>query len=545
MNSIEETTMWPSSTTAQNQPPTLLDVFRARVTAAPQSPALAYFDTVMSFRELDVASDELAVALADSGFCAGDRAALYMQNMPQYVMAMLAIWKIAGIAVPVNPMLRPGEVAKLFVDVAPRVLIALDELHTTPLAEALNTTAVERVITTSALDWQHAGDPRSLPTTRLAVEGTEDLRELITDHAGRRPPHHAPRSADVAVITCTSGTTGKPKGAMNTHGNVAIGGQAYSQWFGLDSSDSVLGVAPLFHVTGLTGHIAAAITAGAPLILFNRFHPDVVVDMIRRHRPTFTVGALTVFIALVESAATAEDLASLTKIASGGAPVAAGVLTRFQNRFGTYIHNVYGMTETTSPVLAVPMGADAPVEPQTSALSVGKPMLTAKVVVLDGDGAPVPAGKVGELAASGPQIVPGYWRQPEQTAAAFRDQWLLTGDVGYVDADGWFYLVDRKKDMIVASGFKVWPREVEDVLYTHEAVREAAVVGQPDSYRGETVKAFVSLRDGHTVASEELIAFCRERMAAYKYPRHVEIVDAIPKTATGKVMRAVLRDQSS
>jgi long-chain acyl-CoA synthetase len=203
------------------------------------------------------------------------------------------------------------------------------------------------------------------------------------------------------------------------------------------------------------------------------------------------------------------------------------------------------MTETTSPVLAVPMGADAPVEPQTSALSVGKPMLTAKVVVLDDDGAPVPAGQVGELAASGPQIVPGYWRQPEQTAAAFRDQWLLTGDVGYVDADGWFYLVDRKKDMIVASGFKVWPREVEDVLYTHEAVREAAVVGQPDSYRGETVKAFVSLRDGHTVASEELIAFCRERMAAYKYPRHVEIVDAIPKTATGKVMRAVLRDQSS
>jgi long-chain acyl-CoA synthetase len=172
-------------------------------------------------------------------------------------------------------------------------------------------------------------------------------------------------------------------------------------------------------------------------------------------------------------------------------------------------------------------------------------MLTAKVVVLDDDGAPVATGQVGELAASGPQIVPGYWRQPEQTAAAFRDQWLLTGDVGYVDADGWFYLVDRKKDMIVASGFKVWPREVEDVLYTHEAVREAAVVGQPDSYRGETVKAFVSLRDGHTVASEELIAFCRERMAAYKYPRHVEIVDAIPKTATGKVMRAVLRDQSS
>ncbi|MDT5298465.1 MAG: long-chain acyl-CoA synthetase, partial [Mycobacterium sp.] len=163
--------MWPSSTTAHDQPSTLLDVFRARVAAAPRSPALAYFDTVMSFGELDTASDELAVALADGGFCAGDRAALYMQNMPQYVIAMLAIWKIAGIAVPVNPMLRPGEVAKLFVDAAPRVLIALDELHTAQLADALNTTAVERVITTSALDWQHAGDPRSLPTTRLTAEG--------------------------------------------------------------------------------------------------------------------------------------------------------------------------------------------------------------------------------------------------------------------------------------------------------------------------------------------------------------------------------------
>jgi long-chain acyl-CoA synthetase len=523
---------------------TLLETFRSHVARAPQRPALIYFDTPMSFGELDSASDELAVALAEGGFDPGDRVALYLQNMPQYVIALLATWKLGGIAVPINPMLTPGEVVKLFADATPRVLIALDELHTPGLAEALGATSLQRTVTTSALDWQRAGDHRILPNARLPINADDDLRALIDSHPGRRPPPHVPRGDDVAVITYTSGTTGKPKGAMNTHGNITTGGQAYCRWFELGDTDTLLGIAPLFHVTGLSGHIAAAITAGAPLILCNRFHPEVVGDMVRAHRPTFTVGALTAFIALVESHATAEDFASLTKIASGGAPVAAGIVTRFQDRFGAYIHNVYGMTETTSPVLAVPMGADAPVEPQTSALSVGKPMLTAKVAVLDDAGSALPAGEVGELAVSGPQIVPGYWHQPEQTAAAFRGDWLLTGDVGYVDDDGWFYLVDRKKDMIVASGFKVWPREVEDVLYTHDAVLEAAVVGQPDPYRGETVKAFVSLRHGHNPTTADLIAFCKERMAAYKYPREIEIVDTIPKTVTGKVLRRLLRAES-
>lgn len=191
------------------------------------------------------------------------------------------------------------------------------------------------------------------------------------------------------------------------------------------------------------------------------------------------------------------------------------------------------MTESTSPVLAVPMGERAPVEPETGALSVGMPMLNARVVVLDDDGKPAAPGELGELAVAGPQIVPGYWRNEAATAAASRDGWLLTGDdVGYADENGWFYLVDRKKDMIIASGDKVWPREVEDVLYTHDAVLEAGVVGIADEYRGETVKEFVSLRSGHSVAPDELIAHCKERLAAYKYPRRIEIVDAIPKTAT-------------
>jgi long-chain acyl-CoA synthetase len=525
------------------QPSTVLEAFRRSAARIPDRPMLVYFDTTLSVRDVDAASDALAAALCDD-VQSGERVALYLQNMPQYVIALLATWKLNAIAVPLNPMLTPTEVTKLLADATPRVLIALDELYTPELGDALGASSVKRVITTSALHWQSSGDERVLPAAAVPPQATEDLQQLLARHAGQRLPEVSPTAEDVAVITYTSGTTGRPKGAMNTHGNVATGGETYRRLFNLDDRDAILGIAPLFHVTGLTGHIAAAITVGAPLILSYRFHTDVVVDTIRRHRPTFTVGALTVFIALLESAATRQDLASLTTIASGGAPVAAGVLERFERKFGHYIHNVYGMTETTAPVLAVPVGTRAPVDSDTSALSVGKPVPTSRVMVLNDRGEQAAVGDVGELATTGPQIVPGYFGQAERTAAAFRGEWLLTGDVGYVDGDGWFYLVDRKKDVIIASGYKVWPREVEDVLYTHPAVREAAVVGEPDPYRGETVKAFVSLREGTAAQPEELIAFCRSRLAAYKYPRTVEILDAIPKTATGKVLRRSLRDNS-
>lgn len=522
---------------------TVLDMFRSTVADTPDSPLLVYFDGVLSAGDVDRVSDALAVALAEGGFTRGDRLALYTQNVPQYVIALIAAWKLGGIVVAINPMLIPCEIAKLIADSTPVAFLSLSELYSAELADTLAASSVRRVITTSALDFQHAGDVRVLPGERMPTPpGTEDVKTLAAQYDGQVPPTVTIGPDDVAVITYTSGTTGAPKGAMNTHRNVATGGAAYRDWFGLDHRDVVLGVAPLFHVTGLSGHIAAAIAARASLVLSYRFDVGVTLDMIRAHGPTFTVGAITVFIALANSAeATATGLVSLTKIASGGAPIPAATVDRFERQFGVYIHNVYGMTETTSPVLSVPMGATAPVGTETGALSVGVPVLGAEVGVVDEVGAPVPAGQLGELAVRGPQIVPGYWGNEAETAAAIRDGWLLTGDVGYVDDDGWYYLVDRKKDMIVASGYKVWPREVEDVLYTCDAVLEAGVVGLPDPYRGETVKAYVSLREGFSVQPQELIDFCRTRMAAYKYPRDVEIVDVIPKTATGKILRRSLR----
>jgi long-chain acyl-CoA synthetase len=233
------------------------------------------------------------------------------------------------------------------------------------------------------------------------------------------------------------------------------------------------------------------------------------------------------------------------KIYSGGAPIPPTTVKAFQDQFGHYIHNFYGLTETNSPSHGVPLGADAPVDEASGALSVGVPVFSTVVSIVRDDGTEADVGEVGEIVTRGPQVVPGYWNKPEETQNALRDAdgnvALKTGDVGYMDAEGWFYVVDRKKDQINAGGYKVWPREVEDVLYEHPAVREAAVVGVPDEYRGETVKAFVSVRPGHTVEPDELIAFCKERMSAYKYPRQVELMDEIPKTVTGKLLRRALR----
>lgn len=218
-------------------------------------------------------------------------------------------------------------------------------------------------------------------------------------------------------------------------------------------------------------------------------------------------------------------------------------MEKFRARFGPYLRNGYGLTECTAPCASVPPEKEAPVDPVSGTLSVGVPGPDTVVRIVDAQGGEVPFGEQGEIVVRGPQVVPGYWGRPEATAEAFPDGELRTGDIGFMDGDGWLYVVDRKKDMINASGFKVWPREVEDVLYTHPAVREAAVVGVPDAYRGESVKAYVSLRPGATVAPEDLGAYCEERLAAYKYPREVEILPELPKTTSGKILRRELRSR--
>jgi len=525
---------------------TMLELFAASVRRAPDTQAIRYFDGVLTLADLDAASDALAVGLASGGFQPGDRLAVYLQNNPAFVVGLLGAWKAGGVAVAINPMNKARELTYLLADSGATALLCLDELYQTVAREVIASgegVRVDTVITCSSLDWQTRNDPRLFgDTTATRAEGTLDLLELISANAGRGPDTPAPKPDDVAILTYTSGTTGVPKGAMNTHANLTFNAQTYRDWMGLTPDDSVLGVAPLFHITGLVGHVALALLVPCPLVLAHRFHPDVVIDAIREHRPTFTVGAITVFISLAGlDGVGKDDFSSFRMLYSGGAPIAPAVTDRFEEQTGLYIHNIYGLTETNSPSHGVPLGARAPVDPNSGALSVGVPVFNTVVRILGEDGEELPVGEVGEIVTSGPQVVPGYWNNPEATEASLPGGELRTGDVGFMDAGGWFFLVDRKKDMINAAGYKVWPREVEDVLYGHPAVREAAVVGVPDEYRGETVKAFVSVRPGLEVTEQELIDYCRSNMAAYKYPRSVEFIDELPKTTTGKILRRELR----
>jgi long-chain acyl-CoA synthetase len=281
-------------------------------------------------------------------------------------------------------------------------------------------------------------------------------------------------------------------------------------------------------------------------VLGCRFDPAETARIVTTTRPTFTVAVITLFVALLESAeARQADWSSLTKVASGGAPVRPSVVAEWEELTGSHIHHVYGLTEATSLSHATPLGKRAPVDPSTGALAVGVPFFNTTVQVVDEDGRPLPSGEVGELVIDGPQVIPGYWRRPEETAHAMPDGRLRTGDLGFMDPEGWFYVTDRLKDMIIASGYKVWPRDVEEVLLQHPAVAEAAVIGVPDDYRGETVKAYVVLSPGHEADERELVAFAKNRMAAYKYPRAVEILDAIPKSPSGKVLRSQLRERTA
>ncbi len=532
-------------TEAEPEFPHLLDMWADAVRRAPDQDAVRYFDSSVSVRGLDDASDALAAGLQDLGVQARDRVAIFGQNDPAFVIAALATWKLGGTAVAVNPMYKERELAHVLVDSGARALVCLDEVA--PVASSVlagGSTEVDVVVTYSGSDLQGRDDRRVLPgPVPIGLEG-HDLLGLLDRWRGAHPDPTPPaRPDDEAFLVYTSGTTGDPKGARLTHANFVVNARNYRDWMELGPDDAILATAPLFHITGLVGHAVLSLLLPAPLVLTHRFHPEVVVDAVREHRPVFTVGAITAFASLASVPGVGpDDVASLTKVYSGGAPIAPAVAERIEDVLGLDVHNAYGLTETSSITHVVPPHRRSPVDPRSGALSIGTPIASVRAAIVDEHGAELPVGEVGELLVAGPQVTPGYWGRPDATAAAFRGEHLRTGDVGFMDADGWFYLVDRMKDMIIASGYKVWPREVEDVLYSHPAVREAAVVGAPDEYRGETVLAFVSLHDGADVSEAELVAFCRERMAAYKYPRSVAFVDELPKTATGKILRRSLRD---
>ncbi len=516
------------------------EAWRSRVAAAPDRIAIAYADQRFTARNVDAMSDALATVLQSRGVRPGDHVGVYMQNIPQYPLALLALWKIGAVAVPINPMYRRAELRHI-VDDAHLVGIIAGPTDRDELRETLNDSSAQWVLSASDADFptSSSGDtPGSAPDE----SPRESLRTVLDEFIGRVPVPHESTPDDLALITYTSGTTGSPKGALNTHANFLHAASNYATWVALSPGDVVLAIAPLFHITGLTLNAGISLLTDTTLVLTGRFDPGDTVRAIRDHGVTFTIGSITAFNAMlaVDSAGT-EDFRSVKSFYSGGAPIPPSTITTFRDRFEIYLHNVWGMTETTAGGIAVPRGASAPVHGPSGTLSVGVPMQNVTVRIVDPEGNDVAPGEPGELEFDAPQVIPGYWQNAEATAQTFPEGRLRTGDVAIMDADGWVYLVDRLKDLINASGFKVWPREVEDVLYQHPAVFEAAVVGEPDEYRGETVVAYVSLVNGSRAEPDELVAFVKERIAAYKYPRRVYLVDQVPKTATGKIQRSVLR----
>ncbi|UFQ14725.1 MULTISPECIES: class I adenylate-forming enzyme family protein [Streptomyces] len=521
--------------------PSVLHAFRAAVERAPEHTALTYFDGRLDYRATDALSDSVAGHLAARGVARGDRVAILLQNTPHFVLALLGAWKAGATVVPVNPMYKSAEVAHVLADADVTALICADRAWETYLRATAADSSVRVVLTACQLDLQTRNDPRVLDFERLPVPDDADDLLAVARQGLPAPAGREPGPSDVALISYTSGTSGTPKGAMNTHGNITYNAERQRTGSGIPEGACYFALAPLFHITGMVAQLAGCIAKAGTLALTYRFEAGVVLDAFAEHRPAYTVGPSTAFMALAaHPSATRAHFDSFVLISSGGAPLPPALVEKFRAAFGPYLHNGYGLTECTAPCASVPPGKEAPVDPFSGTLAVGVPGPETVVRILDDAGQEVPFGEHGEIVVSGPQVVPGYWRRPDATARAFPGGELRTGDIGFMDPAGWLYVVDRKKDMINASGFKVWPREVEDVLYAHPAVREAAVVGVPDSYRGESVKAYVSLRPGSGAAPEELTEYCKERLAAYKYPREVEILPELPKTTSGKILRREL-----
>ncbi len=497
----------------------MIDIFEQTAATVPDSPAIFHFDKTITFGELNERAERFAALLSKWGVGHGECIAVSVQNDPEFLIVQYGAWKRGAIVVPLSPMFKQNEIGYQLADCGAKVYVAEDAILESQARAVLRETAVQQVL--------------ALSEFHQAIENVgydASMRLNVTPD-------------DVAYLVYTSGTTGSPKGAICLHRHIAYNANTFRTWFQIGPGDVILGIAPLFHITGIVAQMALSALAGVPVILYHRFDPAETFRLIEKHRATMAVAAITAYIALLKHGGQ-HDCSSFTKCCTGGAPVAPSVVEEFYSRFGVRIHNTYGLTESNSPSHLTPLGSSGPVDPASGALAIGLPIpgCDARIVDMVDPSKVLPRGEPGEIALRGPFLFAGYWNKLEATAQAYHDGWFLTGDVAVMDEQGWFYIVDRKKDMIVASGFKVWPRDVEDVLYQHPGVREAAVVGVPDPYRGETVKAFISLKAEFAgVTSEEIITFARDRMASYKYPRIVEFVSEIPKTASGKFLRRELR----
>ena len=520
--------------------------------------AVEYYGTKLSYVQLEALADRFARALLRLGLQRGDRVALCLANVPQFPVAFFGVLKAGGVVVPTNPLYTAPELEHQLRDAGARFVVALDLVWPT-LASIRDKTAVEQVIITSPADYlppalgllyrlKELGDRRGRPREgrRGPDPTTHDFRALLGEAHTRQgyevyPLPEPARPHDLAVLQYTGGTTGISKGAMLTHRNLLANAMQSLAWNDLPPGEAhvSLCVAPFFHVYGLTVGMNLTILDGSTMVLLPRFTVKDTMRAIEKYKPDLFPGVPTLYLALAREAEQhRHDLSSIKVCISGSAPLPREVQRRFEAVSGAKVVEGYGLTEASPVTHCNPVFGDR----RTGTIGLPLPSTDAAIVNWDAWEF-LPPGQEGEIVVRGPQVMAGYWQRPDETAQVLRDGWLRTGDIGVMSEDGYFSVVDRVKDIIIAGGLKIFPRDVDEVLYQHPKVLEAAAVGVPDAYRGETVRAYVVVKPGETLTQDELDAFLKERLAPYKVPKQYEFRDALPKTLVGKVLRRTLRDE--
>ena len=528
---------------------TLLDVMSDTVRQRPEHTALIFRGTRMSYARLEQLTNAFGAALVAQGVMKGDRVALLLPNSPQSIIAQLGVWKAGAIAAPINSLYTPRELEHALNEIGAETVVVL-----TPFYDKVKSlqahTQVRRVIATNIkeylplhLRWLFTLVKEKKEGHRIQLQpGDLWWRDLMRQHADASRPAVALACGDPAILLFSGGTTGTPKAALGTHHALLMSAMqlhAYGRTMLADWDDIITLVMPMFHVYGNMALNTSLVARWPMAVVPNPRDIDDLLDTIVKVRPAVLHGVPTLFIALLNHPrvrAGKVDFKSLKVCYAGAAPLLVETKRRFEALTGGLLLDAYGMTETMLAAVVCPVHGAY----KEGSTGIPVPDVDVRIVGIDAPDQILPLGEIGEVCISAPQIMVGYWGRPDETAAMIRDGWIYTGDLGYLDEDGYLFVVDRKKDLIKPGGFQVWPREVEEVLATHPAVAEASVAGVPDEYQGEAVKAWVVVRAGHQVTVDELRAFCRERLTGYKVPKTIEFRTELPKTMVGKVLRREL-----
>ncbi|WP_165820809.1 AMP-binding protein [Pueribacillus theae] len=508
----------------------------------PDKTAIIYYGCEISYQELGNAMKRFAAWLQNNGVQRGDRVAIYMENTPHFVITYHAILAAGAVAVCLNPMFKETELEYHLNDSGAETLITLAGLF--PIYKSVKgKTKVKRVVVGKIADYLPENPvlpPHPSMLNEPEVPENVHLFQDILTFEKELDPVALDIKKELALLQYTSGTTGNPKGAMITHRSLLVNIIGSKYWWKIEPGEVFLAVLPFFHVTGMLHCMCQPLYSGGTMILFTRYDTESVIRAIEMYKVTFWSSIATMNIAVLNFPDVRKyDLTSLKSVKSGGAKIPLETLQAFSELTGVYLIEGYGLSETISQITGNP-----PHRPKTG--SVGIPVSDVDIKIVDqaDPSIELPAGEVGELIVTGPQVMKGYWNRPEETKKSFYNEYLLTGDLAYMDEEGYFYISGRKKELIKASGYSVFPAEVENYLYMHPAIAECCVYGVPHSYRGEEICAAVVLKDEYNnqVTAEDIIAWAKEHMSAYKYPRIVEIRDSLPKNASGKILRRLLTD---